>query len=721
MKRRKFDLLAMGVVVFCLAMADRVMGQWSYPATKTVDSSNTYFGVVIKDPYRWMENMKDTSVLGWFKAEGQQTEGVLNKIAMRDSLVKELMALDKMTPVRRFNFKMFHDRYFYMAQKPEEKVGKLYYRDGKKGDDILLFDPASYPGQAGKTYSISYYVPNYQGDKVAVGVSQGGAEVAAIRIYDLSSKKWYGETIYPSWFGVTDWTADGKSFFYTLQKTDDASAPDFILDTKSRMHVVGTDTAKDVTLLSREKYPGLGIEPRDLLFVNFSEDQRYIFAGLAGVRSELNVFYAPASELTNAKINWKRLLSPADEVTGYLNYGDKLFLLSHKGAPKYQVLVTDMKQLDVSQARPLKAEGKLTIGTFTRSKNFMFLTLSDGINSWLSQYDLRTGVFKDIQLPQVANSTLNSYNYESDEVLIEASSWNLPTFHFDYNAEGGDLKKSAFQVDVNYPGLEKLKVKEVEVPSYDGTMVPLSIVYQEGMRLDGNNSCMMDGYGAYGISGTPQFSILYLAMAKRGVVMAYAHVRGGGEKGESWYRGGFKTTKPNTWKDFNACGEWLIQQGYTSPKKLAGSGTSAGGILIGRAITERPDLYAAAICNVGCANALRMETTPNGPNNTLEFGVSTDSVECKALIEMDAFLHVKEGVKYPAVLCATGINDPRVPPWQPGKFAAALQHASTSGKPVLLRVDYDNGHFTADKTVAFKDAADQFSFVLWQTGHPDFQ
>jgi prolyl oligopeptidase len=143
--------------------------------------------------------------------------------------------------------------------------------------------------------------------------------------------------------------------------------------------------------------------------------------------------------------------------------------------------------------------------------------------------------------------------------------------------------------------------------------------------------------------------------------------------------------------------------------------------LIGRAITERPDLYGAAICNVGCANALRMETTPNGPNNTLEFGISTDSVECRALIEMDAFLHVKEGVKYPAVLCATGINDPRVPPWQPGKFAAALQHASASGKPVLLRVDYDNGHFTADKTVAFKDVADQFSFVLWQTGHPDFQ
>ncbi|MFI5135731.1 MAG: prolyl oligopeptidase family serine peptidase, partial [Chitinophagales bacterium] len=313
------------------------------------------------------------------------------------------------------------------------------------------------------------------------------------------------------------------------------------------------------------------------------------------------------------------------------------------------------------------------------------------------------------------------YNFQSNEAYAGSTTWNLPETLYDYDADTKQLVKSVFQIDVKYPGLENMMVKEVEVPSYDGTMVPLSIIYRKGLKLDGSNCCIMSGYGAYGISSTPFFNYMHLPIEERGIVYAYAHVRGGGEKGESWYRGGFQTTKPNTWKDFIACGEYLVKQGYTSPQKLSGTGTSAGGILIGRAITERPDLFGAAICNVGCANALRMEKTPNGPNNTREFGISTDSTECMALLEMDAFLHVKDGIKYPAVMCATGMNDPRVAPWQPGKFAAALQNSSSSGKPVLLRVDYDNGHFTDDKMVTFKNFADQWSFLLWQTGHPAFQ
>ena len=206
-----------------------------------------------------------------------------------------------------------------------------------------------------------------------------------------------------------------------------------------------------------------------------------------------------------------------------------------------------------------------------------------------------------------------------------------------------------------------------------------------------------------------------------GSILAFAHVRGGSEKGDDWYKAGYKTTKPNTWKDFIACGEYLEKNNYTTPSKLIGMGTSAGGILIGRAITERPDIFGAAISNVSCSNALRFENTPNGPNNSREFGTVKDSVECMALYEMDAFQHVKEGTKYPAVICVGGMNDPRVIAWQPGKFAAALQSATTSGKPVLLVVNYDNGHFTEDKSVTFKNYANMFSFALWQTGHKDFQ
>jgi prolyl oligopeptidase len=212
-----------------------------------------------------------------------------------------------------------------------------------------------------------------------------------------------------------------------------------------------------------------------------------------------------------------------------------------------------------------------------------------------------------------------------------------------------------------------------------------------------------------------------LALINRGIVVATAHVRGGGEKGFAWYHGGYKQTKPNTWNDFIACAEYLIQNKYTSTPRLFGEGTSAGGILIGRAITARPDLFGAAICNVPCANALRMEDSPNGPVNTPEFGTVKDSTECRALMEMDALQHVKDGVKYPAVICVGGFNDPRVIVWQPAKLAAALQNSTASGRPVLLQINYDNGHFTEDKKVSFRNFANMYSFCLWQTGHPDFQ
>jgi prolyl oligopeptidase len=223
-----------------------------------------------------------------------------------------------------------------------------------------------------------------------------------------------------------------------------------------------------------------------------------------------------------------------------------------------------------------------------------------------------------------------------------------------------------------FPGFENLVSEEVEVPGHDARMIPLSIMHLEGIPMDGSSNCILDGYGAYGISATPCFSILH-SVANRGVVLAFAHPRGGSEKGEAWYNAGFKTTKPNTWKDFISWAEYLVKKGYTSPEKLAGTGTSAGGILISRAITERPDLFAAAVCNVGCANAMRMEFTPNGPGNTPEFGTVKDQVECAALFEMDGVQHVEKDVKYPAVLGVGGWNDPRVAPWEPGKFVAALQ------------------------------------------------
>jgi prolyl oligopeptidase len=300
------------------------------------------------------------------------------------------------------------------------------------------------------------------------------------------------------------------------------------------------------------------------------------------------------------------------------------------------------------------------------------------------------------------------------------SSWNQPSTRYEYNAETEQMQKSPFNNYIKYPGIDDLIVEEVEVAGHDGTMIPLSIVYNKNVKKDGNSIVYMTGYGSYGDPAAPYFSTYYLPLLNKGVIIAITHPRGGGEKGYEWHMGGFKATKPNTWKDFISSGEYLISKGYTSPNHLIGEGTSAGGILIGRAMTERPDLFAVAINNVPVSNPLRGENRPNGILDSKEFGTVKDSAEAIGLIEMDAYLHVKKE-KYPAVIAVTGINDTRVPSWQPSKFVAALQSANTSDKPILLIVNYNSGHWSDEKYVNYLNLSNMYALALWQAGHKDFQ
>ncbi len=447
----------------------------------------------------------------------------------------------------------------------------------------------------------------------------------------------------------------------------------------------------------------------------------YLVGYVSTVQNEMRIFYAPVSELKHPKIKWDVLCQPSDNlIRGIAFHGDYVYAITHTGAPKYKVVRTNVKHPDWDHAETVISEQADTVQSITKSRHYLLVVYSDGVLDRLVKYDLKTGRTTDVKLPASGTVGVSCPDWKTDRCLVSITSWISPTTIYDYEAQKDTFAKSIFNTDVTYPGFEKLVSEEVEAPGHDGVMIPLSIIHQKGIPLDGSNSCILSGYGAYGISATPYFSILR-SVATRGVVLAIAHPRGGSEKGEAWYKAGYKTTKPNTWKDFISCAEYLVKKGYTSPSKLAGTGTSAGGILISRAITERPDLFAAAVCNVGCANAMRLEFSPNGPVNTPEFGTVKDPVECQALFEMDGVQHVQKGVNYPAVMGVGGWNDPRVPPWQPGKFVAALQAATASDKPVLMKVNYDNGHFTEEKIVTFKNFAGQFAFLLWQTGHKDFQ
>ncbi|MGA9408196.1 MAG: prolyl oligopeptidase family serine peptidase, partial [Bacteroidota bacterium] len=665
---------------FCLMMILLLgvcsQAQWLYPPTPTVDSSDTYWGITYKDPYRWLENMKSKEVEQWFKAQANLTDSLLARIPGRDSLVKEWVSLDKLKSANYSDITFEGTRLFYKKTKGGENVGKLYYREGWNGEEKLLLDPSTY--RPGIVTTIQSIVPSYDGKNIVLGLSAAGAEVSELRVLNVDSDKILPDSIYPSWFGPLGWTLDNTSFFYFSQKTADNKSPEFELNTKTKLHKLGTDPASDIDFFSNESYPDLHIAPNEFPIASIDESYPdYVIAVVSNVRNEIRGFYAPAKEMSKPKMSWKVLCEISDSlVRGMEFHGDKVYAITEKNAPKYKLISTSIDHPDWDHAETVLPEDKDAMQYIVKGKDNLLVVYSNGIVRRVIQYHFADGKKTELALPLAGTVNVFCPDEHTNHFVFTISSWTLPTTWYDYDAETQSFTKSMFNSDVSYPGFENLTAEEVEVPGNDGVMIPLSIIYKKGMVRDGKNCCLLEGYGAYGISYTPNFSILR-SVALKGVVMAIAHVRGGSEKGDSWYKAGYKTTKPNTWKDFISCAEYLVKNGYTSPSKLAGTGTSAGGILISRAITDRPDLFGAAICNVGCANAMRMEFAPNGPGNIPEFGTVKDSVECLALYEMDGVQHVRAGVKYPAVICVGGWNDPRVIAWEPGKFAAALQQAST--------------------------------------------
>ena len=698
-----------------------VFAQYNYPPVKIVDSSDTYFGVTYKDPYRWLENLKDSNVVAWFKNQANLTNSIMDKIPGRDELIGEWRKLDKLQPPVYYFPAKENGRVFYQKRMPGEKVSKVFYREGMNGKEQLLFDPLNYIN--GKTLSVQQIMPSYDGKKLMIAYAEMGAEVSTLKIMNVDTRQFLQDSIYPT-AGASGWTFDNKSLMYMWLKTADNTDPTARLNPKTKLHTLGADVKTDVDFFSNESYPSLKIDASVYPYAYLNRDSRnYIFSGEGTVQREMKLYYAPIAQFNSGKTQWQVLCTPADKIVrGMEIIGDKVFAITYNGAKNYKLVETNLKSPDWANAKIIAAEKKQTLESITHSKDFLFLSYSDGINNHLFKYNLKDEKITEIKLPFMGSAYIGCTDTRTNDCLVYITSWNRPYTEYFYDAGTDKFSPGTFNKPPVYPDEYKnLVVEETEVKGHDGVMIPLSIIYKKGLKKDGSNVCLMDSYGAYGFSMSPYFNEMENSLAVRGVVIAIPHVRGGSEKGQEWYMAGYKTTKPNTWKDFISCAEYLIAKGYTSSNKLAGTGTSAGGILISRAITERPDLFAAAICNVGCANAMRLEFSSNGPVNTPEFGTVKDSIECKALYVMDGVKHVVSNTKYPAVICIGGWNDPRVIAWQPGKFAAALQNASTSGKPVLMKVNYDNGHFTEDKEVTFANFADQFAFVLWQCGHPGFQ
>jgi prolyl oligopeptidase len=688
--------------------------------------TDVYYGVKVVDPYRYMENLKDPKVDAWFREQNAYTRAVLAKIPGRAALLARIKELDESAPARVSDVRRLPGgRYFYQKRLATENVLKLYVRDGLSGPEKLILDPAKYPAPKGSHNAISYYAPSWDGKWVAVGVSAGGSENAVIHILNVNTGEESKETIDRARFGAISWRPDNQSFFYNrLQKLapgqprteEEEKSVDFL-------HVVGTNPEDDVPVLGFGVNKEIKIVATDLPFAATAPGSSYVFAILAhGVLNEFTMYDAPLDSVGKPGASWQKVCDIPDDVTGFDVHGDDLYLLTHKDAPRFRVVRTSAAHPDVEHAETVVPQTGNVIKNLSAAEDALYVQETDGTLGLLKKLSYSTGKLEAVQLPFEGTVDVTASDQRLPGILLDMTSWARAPRIYSYDPKTQEIEDTKLQPLGPHDNPTDITSEEVKVKSWDGVMVPLSIVYKKGLKMNGSNPTLLRGYGAYGITLDPFFDPKLLAWLEKDGVYAIAHPRGGGVYGEDWHKWGMKLTKPNTWRDFIACAEYLIEHKFTSPAKLAGQGTSAGGITIGRAITERPDLFAAALDRVGDTNALRAEFSPNGPPNIPEFGSVKTQWGFEDLYAMDAYEHVRNGVKYPAVMVTTGFNDPRVASWEPGKMAARLQAATASGKPILLRVDYEAGHgFGSTKTQVEVEMADEWSFLLWQFGEPGFQ
>ena len=714
------------LVTLLLANCSSIGKREKPPLAQVKPVEDTYFGTKVTDSYRYMENLKDTTVQIWFKLQADYARAIINSIPVRQALIDKIVEFDGRRSSRISLLRVTdNDRYFYLKETPDDESGKLFYRNGFAEDEVLLLDPEKYSSDTTQKFVINSLAPSFDGSKVAFKIAPNGSESGEILIMDVKNQKLYPEKIDKCWLGSPSWLSDGSSFLYNRMKSGDVHQKDRDWTAKIISIWLGTDPRTDKVVLARDNYPDLKIKPEDIPQCFYDKDSRYIFGIPITADNRLSVFYTPPSELNKDKIRWKQLFKSEDEVYNFGTTDKDLYIYTPKGAPNFKILRTSLTNPDLESAEVVIAEDpQRTLTDFTITSEGLYYTYSEnGVSVKLFFLPFGEKKGTELKLPFPAGTiSLSAKGFRYSDIWITITGWTKASQRYRYLSQKNEFTLENLSSTAEYPEYDDLVVEELMIPSHDGVMVPLSLIYKKNIKKDGNNPVLFYGYGSYGVSMNPFFSPSFLLWTYNGGILAVPHVRGGGELGDSWYKDGYKTTKPNTWKDLIASAEYLVNEKYTSPKRISINAGSAGGILVGRAMTERPDLFAAAIPEVGCLNTLRGEETPTGPVNAPEFGTIKDSVECMALIEMDSYLHIQDGIKYPATLITAGMNDPRVIAWQPAKFAARLQAANGSDKPILFLVDYEAGHGIGNtKSKDFESLADVLSFAFWQTGHPDFQ
>src|SRR6201996_2583899 len=689
-------------------------------------ASDAYFGTVVTDSYRYMEDLAAPDVQQWAHAQADFTRATLDAIPGRAKLLARIGGLEASVPARVTRVQLSAGgRVFVVKRLAGDEQGKLYVRQGMKGEDRLLVDPQALAKADGQPHAIEFFEPSHNGRFVAYGLSAAGSEQTVIHVMDVASGKEVSAPIDRAQYSDANWTADDSGFFYLRQRLLPKDAPEsekFVGQTAFFHRLAGKGPDQAVLVAGTEDH--LKIAAEEFPFVAPVVGTKWAVAIPGnGVANEVDLYAAPQGRVLDPKLKWRKLFGRESDITGFAIHGDDLYLLSHRSAERFKVLQTSVTPPDSERARGVAAPSREVIDAIVAAKDALYVQTRDGVAGKL----YRVGYAKDAQpvpvsMPVSGALRIVDADLSRPGVVVAVDSWTHETAYYSGGARGDQVADTGLQPVGPFGAPADIESREVMVKSHDGLSVPLAIVYPKAMKLDGSNPLELHAYGSARSTTNPSYSPRQLAWYELGGVQATCHVRGGGVYGEQWHEAGKLRNKPNTWKDLIACGDYLVKQGYTSSAKMAIDGRSAGGIAIGRAMTERPDLWAVAVPEVGALNTLREELRAGGPANIPEFGTVKDHRQFDALLEMDSFHHIEDGAKYPATLLMQGYNDARVGAWESMKMAARLQAASASGKPVLLRMDFDAGHGPgATRTQLQEQVADKWSFMLWQFGDARFQ
>ncbi|HET7364174.1 MAG TPA: prolyl oligopeptidase family serine peptidase [Burkholderiales bacterium] len=706
------------------ALALTAHAQTAPPAFPANNAPETFFGTVVDDPYRALEDIGNPEVAAWAKAQADYARATLDSLPGYERLKKRIAELDESTTAVIGGVRLdANGNLFFMRRAAAENTLKLYRRDAQ-GAEHLLVDPDDWQKENGRPHAINYFAPSPDGKLVAVGVSAAGSEEASIHVVDVATRKRVGEPISRAQYPRVSWRPDSRSFFYLREQELKPGMPatQKYQNERSYLHIVGTPASADVLVAGPDVSPRMDVRPEYQPWVFANPGSRFAVANVAnGDQRDLALYAAPLVSVGKPGTPWVRVCDFTDKVTAFAVHGDDIYLLSYRDSPRFSVLRTSLSAPNMAKATTVVPASDRVLVRMAEAKDALYLEARDGTLKRLMRRPWGARGAVDVALPRDGAAHLMAWRAERDGAIFGLSAWTRAQEIYSVD-RAGKVANTKLQPLGQYDAPAGLVATEVKVKSHDGALVPLSIVHRADIKLDGTNPVLLSGYGSYGITSEPYYLATRLAWLERGGVYAVANVRGSGVYGHDWYLAGKKANKPNTWKDLIACAEYLIAQKYTSKEHLGIIGGSAGGITVGRAMTERPDLFTAVVPVVGVLDMIRAETTANGVPNIPEFGTVKKEDEFRALLAMSSYHHVKDGVAYPAVLLIHGVNDPRVDWWESAKMAARLQAATSSGKPVLLDLDYDAGHgIGSTKLQRQRQAADYYSFLFWQTGHPDFQ